>query len=80
MDGILLPSAPIRSLDEYLATDAGGLGIRYVVANGAEGEPGTFKERALMRSNPYQVVEGVIVAGFAVSAARKRPDWTYEPA
>src|SRR6185369_12128068 len=40
---------------------AGGaaLGDRYVVANGAEGEPGTFKDRALMRANPYQVIEGL---------------------
>ena len=30
MDAFLLPPAPIRSLDEYLATDAGGLGSRYV--------------------------------------------------
>src|SRR4051812_42565493 len=41
----------------------------YVVANGAEGEPGTFKDRALMRANPYQVIEGAIIAGFAVGAS-----------
>ncbi|MGH9280178.1 MAG: NADH-ubiquinone oxidoreductase-F iron-sulfur binding region domain-containing protein, partial [Acidimicrobiales bacterium] len=41
---------------------------RYVVCNAAEGEPGTFKDRALMRANPYQLVEGVIIAGFALSA------------
>ncbi|MGH9149095.1 MAG: formate dehydrogenase, partial [Acidimicrobiales bacterium] len=28
---------------------------RYLVANGAEGEPGTFKDRALLRRNPYQL-------------------------
>jgi NADH:ubiquinone oxidoreductase subunit F (NADH-binding) len=39
-----------------------------VVCNAAEGEPGTFKDRALMRANPYQLVEGVIIAGFAVEA------------
>ena len=32
---------------------------RYLVCNGAEGEPGTFKDRALLRANPYQVVEGM---------------------
>ncbi len=49
---------------------AGGaaLGDRYVVANGAEGEPGTFKDRALMRANPYQVVEGLCVAAHTVGA------------
>jgi NADH:ubiquinone oxidoreductase subunit F (NADH-binding) len=41
---------------------------RYVVCNGAEGEPGTFKDRALMRANPYQLVEGVVIAAFAVGA------------
>lgn len=42
---------------------------RYVVCNGAEGEPGTFKDRALMRANPYQLVEGVLIAAYAVGAA-----------
>src|SRR5947207_661800 len=47
--------------------EAGGT-HRYVVCNGAEGEPGTFKDRELMRRNPYQLVEGLVVAGFAVGA------------
>lgn len=41
---------------------------RFVVCNGAEGEPGTFKDRALLRANPFQVVEGVIIAAFTVGA------------
>ncbi len=112
MPPFLLPRQPLTSLDEYLATEAGGLGVkraqdigpqatieevtrsrlrgrggggfptgrkwsgvvaqpgthRYVVCNAAEGEPGTFKDRALMRANPYQLVEGVIIAAFAVGA------------
>jgi NADH-quinone oxidoreductase subunit F len=44
------------------------LGDRYVVANGAEGEPGTFKDRPLMRANPYQVLEGLAVAATVVQA------------
>jgi NADH-quinone oxidoreductase subunit F len=108
----LLPDRPVRSLDEYLATDHGGLGLRwavdhgpdavvealtqaglrgrggggfptgrkwagvraqagtdrYVVVNGAEGEPGTFKDRAILRTNPFQVVEGLIIAAYAVGA------------
>jgi len=43
-------------------------GDRYVVANGAEGEPGTFKDRPLMRSNPYQVIEGLAIACAVVGA------------
>jgi NADH-quinone oxidoreductase subunit F len=42
----------------------------FVVANGAEGEPATFKDRAVIRANPYAVVEGVAVAAFAVGAER----------
>lgn len=44
-------------------------GRRYLVCNGAEGEPGTFKDRALLRANPYQFVEGVSIAAFAIGAA-----------
>lgn len=42
----------------------------FVVANGAEGEPGTFKDRAIMRSNPFAVVEGTAIAASAVGAGR----------
>ena len=112
MAPFLLPPQPLTTLDEYFATETGGLGVkraqdigpqatieevrrsglrgrggggfpagrkwasvavqpgthRYVVCNAAEGEPGTFKDRALIRANPYQLVEGVIVAAFAVGA------------
>jgi NADH-quinone oxidoreductase subunit F len=55
---------------KWASIRAGGpeVGDRYVVANGAEGEPGTFKDRMLMRRNPYQVVEGVAIAATAVGA------------
>ncbi|MFP5255309.1 MAG: SLBB domain-containing protein, partial [Acidimicrobiia bacterium] len=39
-----------------------------VVVNGAEGEPGTFKDRALLRANPYGVLEGALVAALVVGA------------
>jgi len=46
-----------------------GPGTRhYAVANGAEGEPATFKDRAIMRANPYQVVEGLVIAALTVDA------------
>jgi NADH:ubiquinone oxidoreductase subunit F (NADH-binding) len=41
---------------------------RYLVVNGAEGEPGTFKDRALLRANPYLVIEGLLIAAFAIGA------------
>jgi NADH-quinone oxidoreductase subunit F len=41
---------------------------RYVVVNGAEGEPGTFKDRAILRRDPYQVVVGAAIAASAIGA------------
>ena len=46
----------------------GGAGSRFVVANGAEGEPATFKDRMLIRRDPYRIVEGAAIAAFAVGA------------
>ncbi len=46
----------------------GGAGTRFVVANGAEGEPATFKDRMLMRLDPYRIVEGGAIAALAVGA------------
>ncbi|MGH9182290.1 MAG: NADH-ubiquinone oxidoreductase-F iron-sulfur binding region domain-containing protein [Acidimicrobiales bacterium] len=51
-----------------LRSDQAGSGDRFVVANGAEGEPGTFKDRAILRRDPYQVIEGVAVAAATVEA------------
>jgi NADH-quinone oxidoreductase subunit F len=39
-----------------------------VVVNAAEGEPGTFKDRTILRINPYQVVEGALIAARAVGS------------
>jgi NADH-quinone oxidoreductase subunit F len=43
-------------------------GTRYAVCNAAEGEPGTFKDRALIRANPYAVLEGLLIAAVTVDA------------
>jgi len=40
----------------------------YVVANADESEPGTFKDREIMESNPFQFLEGVAISSFAVGA------------
>src|SRR3990172_7234587 len=40
----------------------------YVVANADESEPGTFKDREIMESNPFQFLEGVMLCAYAVSA------------
>ncbi len=51
---------------------AGGsaAGERYVVANGAEGEPGTYKDRHLIGHNPYLMLEGLAISAVAVGARR----------
>lgn len=36
--------------------------------NGAEGEPGTFMDRTIMRRSPYELVEGALIAARAVGA------------
>jgi NADH:ubiquinone oxidoreductase subunit F (NADH-binding) len=41
---------------------------RYVVCNAAEGEPGTFKDRFLIRRNPYAMLEGILIAAELVDA------------
>jgi NADH:ubiquinone oxidoreductase subunit F (NADH-binding)/NADH:ubiquinone oxidoreductase subunit E len=47
---------------------ARGTAPRYVVANGDEGDPGSFCDRLLMESDPHRVLEGLALAGFAVGA------------
>ena len=55
---------------KWASIAAGGpeVGQRYVVANGAEGEPGSYKDRLLMERNPYQVLEGVQIAAETLGA------------
>ncbi len=40
----------------------------YVVANGDESEPGTFKDREILEGNPFQFLEGLMIASYAVKA------------
>ena len=55
--------------DKWRSVRGAGGGNRYVVANGAEGEPATFKDRTLMRLDPFRVIEGAAIAAFAVGAS-----------
>jgi len=43
-------------------------GPKYLIANADEMEPGTFKDRILLESTPHQLIEGMIVASFAIQA------------
>jgi NADH:ubiquinone oxidoreductase subunit F (NADH-binding)/Pyruvate/2-oxoacid:ferredoxin oxidoreductase delta subunit len=41
---------------------------KYIILNGDEGDPGAFMDRMIMESYPYRVIEGMIIASFAVGA------------
>ncbi len=41
---------------------------RYLLCNADEGEPGTFKDRLMMERAPHQLIEGMIISGFAVNS------------
>ncbi len=43
---------------------------KYIVCNADEGDSGTFADRLLMEADPYQLLEGMIIAGLAVGADR----------
>ena len=43
-------------------------GDKYVVCNSDEGEPGTCKDRDILRYNPHALIEGMIIAGYAIGA------------
>jgi len=44
-------------------------GQKYIVCNSDEGEPGTFKDRDILRYNPHQLIEGMIIAGYCIGAS-----------
>ncbi|ACV25715.1 NADH-quinone oxidoreductase subunit NuoF [Kangiella koreensis] len=43
-------------------------GQKYVVCNSDEGEPGTFKDRDILRFNPHQLIEGMAIGGYVMGA------------
>jgi NADH-quinone oxidoreductase subunit F len=45
-------------------------GDKYLVCNSDEGEPGTFKDRDILRYNPHALIEGMVIAGYAMGCAR----------
>ncbi len=43
---------------------------RYLLCNADEGEPGTFKDRLMMERAPHQLIEGMIISGFAIGSKK----------
>ncbi|MEL7604419.1 NADH-quinone oxidoreductase subunit NuoF [Sedimentibacter saalensis] len=42
--------------------------VKYIVCNGDEGDPGAFMDRSMMEGDPHKVIEGMLIAGYAVGA------------
>ncbi len=47
-----------------------GVWPRYLVVNGDESEPGTYKDRLLLERDPHQLIEGILIACYAIGAAQ----------
>ena len=45
-------------------------GLSYIIANADEGDPGAYMDRALLESDPHRVLEGIMIASYAVGASR----------
>ena len=52
-------------------------GVRYIICNADEGDPGAFMDRSLMEGNPHSVIEGMIIGAFAVGHPGKPAGYVY---
>lgn len=43
---------------------------KYVICNGDEGDPGAYMDRSVLEGDPHSVIEGMVIAGFAIGAAK----------
>ena len=80
------PEATINLIKEKGLTGRGGAGFpaglkwemvrqvqadeKYIICNADEGEPGTFKDRFIIENNPETLVEGILIAAYAVGAKK----------
>ncbi|HEU5321873.1 MAG TPA: NAD(P)H-dependent oxidoreductase subunit E, partial [Methylomirabilota bacterium] len=55
---------------KWAACRAAPASPKYLVVNGEEGEPGIFKDRHLMEGDPHRLLEGLLLAAYAVGASR----------
>ena len=42
--------------------------MKYIICNGDEGDPGAFMDRMILESYPFRVIEGMIIAAYAIGA------------
>ncbi len=80
----MMPEAVIKTITQSNLRGRGGAGfqtgrkwsqvagqkekIRYVVCNGDEGDPGAFMDRSIMEGDPHRMIEGMMIAAYAVQA------------
>jgi len=79
------PDEVLQQISESSIRGRGGAGFRmgqkagflphgdmekYLVCNADESEPGTFKDRELMQKSPHMLIEGIIIASYAVDIHR----------
>ncbi len=78
------PEAVVAEVDRASLLGRGGAGfpagrkwsmlrpdpVTYLVVNGDESEPATFKDHALIERNPHQIIEGTLIASYAVQASQ----------
>jgi len=43
---------------------------KYIICNGDEGDPGAYMDRTVLESDPYSVIEGITIAGYAIGASQ----------
>jgi NADH:ubiquinone oxidoreductase subunit F (NADH-binding)/(2Fe-2S) ferredoxin len=44
--------------------------VKYIIANGDEGDPGAFMDRSLMEGDPHSIIEGMIIGAYAIGAGQ----------
>jgi NADH:ubiquinone oxidoreductase subunit F (NADH-binding)/(2Fe-2S) ferredoxin len=55
---------------EFCRTAKSPAGIKYIVCNGDEGDPGAFMDRNLLESDPHSIIEGMLIAALAIGSDR----------
>jgi NADH:ubiquinone oxidoreductase subunit F (NADH-binding) len=65
---VVLHAQKIRWQVAYLLTKIYFGRPHYLVINADEGEPGTCKDREILRHDPHKLIEGCLIAGFAMGA------------
>jgi NADH-quinone oxidoreductase subunit F len=62
--------AGVRTSIKWMGVPKDAPPTRFVLANADEMEPGTFKDRVMMETDPHMVIEGIILGGYAISAQK----------